>query len=210
MMCKDFKGAVFLDRDGTISEEVGYISNLDQFQLMPKSAEAVKLMNERGLKVIVVTNQAGVAKGYFPEEMVSRVHKKMEKILSDQGAFLDGIYYCPHHPEGIVETYRKKCECRKPASGLLRQASEEHGIDISSSYMVGDKMADVECAHQIGVKGVLVLTGYGKDELKKIEGAKIRRPEYVADDIFDAVKWIVNDLYVERNGDTNRKIECHR
>ncbi|MCK5423071.1 MAG: HAD family hydrolase, partial [Deltaproteobacteria bacterium] len=183
-MCKDFKGAVFLDRDGTISEEVGYISNLDQFQLMPKSAEAVKLMNERGLKVIVVTNQAGVAKGYFPEEMVSRVHKKMEKILSDQGAFLDGIYYCPHHPEGIVETYRKKCECRKPASGLLRQASEEHGIDISSSYMVGDKMADVECAHQIGVKGVLVLTGYGKDELKKIEGARIRRPEYVADDIF--------------------------
>ncbi len=210
MMCKDFKGAVFLDRDGTISEEVGYITNLNQFQLMTKSAEAVKLMNERGLKVILITNQAGVAKGYFPEEMVNRVHKKMEKTLSDQGAFLDAIYYCPHHPEGVVETYRKKCECRKPASGLLRQASEEHGIDISSSYMVGDKMVDVECAHQIGVKGVLVLTGYGKDELKKIEGARIRRPEYVADDIFNAVKWIVNDLYVERNGDTNRKIECHR
>ena len=209
-MHKEAKGAVFLDRDGTISKEVGYVRNPDQFQLMPKSAEAVKLINERGLKVIVVTNQAGVAKGYFPEAMVSRVHKKMEAMLSDQGAFLDGIYYCPHHPEGVVEAYRKMCECRKPASGLIKRASKEHGIDIASSYMVGDKMADVECGHRIGVKGILVQTGYGKDELNKIEGAGIRRPEYIADDIFDAVKWIVNDLDMKRNGDTNRKIECHR
>lgn len=209
-MGKDFNGAVFLDRDGTISEEVGYIRDPDQFQLMPKSAEAVKLMNERGLKVIVITNQAGVAKGYFPEDMVSRVHKKMEKTLSNQGAFLDGVYYCPHHPEGVVETYRKTCECRKPASGLLKKASEEHAIDLSRSYMVGDKVADVECAHGMGVKGILVLTGYGKDELKKIKAAKIRGPEYVADDILDAVSWIMKDLDTKRNGDTNCKIERHR
>ena len=110
--------------------------------------------------------------------------------------------------EGKVATVRSTMQ--SGATDQIRQASEEHGIDIASSYMVGDKMADVECAHRIGVKGVLVLTGYGKDELKKIEGTRIRRPEYVADDIFDAVKWIVNDLDIEKNGDTNRKIECHR
>ncbi len=204
------KGAVFVDRDGTISEEVGYIRNIDQFRLMPKSAEAIKLINKSGLKAIVVTNQAGVAKGYFPEEMVSRVHRKMEKTLSEQGAFLNGIYYCPHHPGGVVESYRKTCDCRKPASGLLKQASKDHSIDLSSSYMVGDKVTDIECAHRAGVKGILVLTGYGEDELKKIEGTKAREPEYVADDLFDAVKWIMNNLGVEHNGDTYRKIECHR
>lgn len=209
-MGKDFKGAVFLDRDGTISEEVGYIRDPDQFQLMPKSAEAVKLMNARGLKVIVITNQAGVAKGYFPEAVINQVHKKMEKTLLDQGAFLDGVYYCPHHPEGVVETYRQTCECRKPASGLLKKASEEHGIDLSRSYMVGDKLADVDCGHRIGAKAILVLTGYGKDEFKKTDGAKIRKPDYVADDILDAVKWIMNDLDMNQHGNTHRKIECHR
>ena len=107
------KRAVFMDRDGTISEEVGYIGEPDQFHLLPQSAEAIRLINESGLKAIVVTNQAGVAKGYFPEEMVGRIHRTMEKLLSEQGAHLDSIYYCPHHPDGTVEPYRQICGCRK-------------------------------------------------------------------------------------------------
>ena len=204
------KGAVFVDRDGTISEEVGYISDLDQFRLMSKSAEAIKLINESGLKIIVITNQAGVARGYFPEEMVRHVHNKMEKLLSEHGAYLDGIYYCPHHPEGVIEAYRKTCECRKPASGLLKRASKDHGIDLAASYVVGDKVTDIEFAHRVGAKAILVLTGYGKDELKKINDTTGENPEFVARDLFDAVKWIMNDLSIKHDGNPDHKIECHR
>lgn len=204
------KSAVFVDRDGTICEEAGYISNLDQFHLVPKAAEAIKLINESSLVVIVITNQAGVAKGYFPEEMVSHLHKKMESLLSERGASLDDIYYCPHHPEGVVESYRKVCDCRKPASGLLEKASKKHSIDLASSYMVGDKVMDVELARRVGAKGVLVLTGYGKDSLQKINDTAAQKPAHVACDLFDAVKWIMNDFGSGRDGDTDHKIECHR
>lgn len=204
------KSAVFVDRDGTLSEEVGYISKLDQFRLIPKVAEAVRLINEGGLKVIVITNQAGVAKGYFSEEMVRGMHRKMEELLSEQGAYLDGVYYCPHHPEGVVEPYRKACDCRKPASGLLKQASKDHGIDLSASYMVGDKVTDMELARRVGAKGIMVLTGYGKDELQKISDASAQKPAHVARDLFYAVKWIMDDLASGHDGDTDHKIECHR
>jgi len=188
------KRAVFMDRDGTISEEVGFMREPDQFQLIPQSAEAIKLINENSLKAIVVTNQAGVARGYFPEEMIGKIHHTMEKLLSEQGAHLDGIYYCPHHPEGTVEPYRRMCNCRKPASGMLTQASQEHDIDVSSSYVVGDKVIDIELAHGVGAKGILVLTGYGKDELTRINHLSLKDPAYVARNLFDAVRWIIEDL----------------
>jgi len=177
---------------------------------MSKSTEAVKSINESGLKIIVITNQAGVARGYFSEGMVSQVHDKMKKLLSEQGAYLDGIYYCPHHPEGVIESYRKACDCRKPASGLLERASKDHGIDLASSYVVGDKVTDIELAHRIGAKGVLVLTGYGEDELKKINDTSAKNPDFVAGDLFDAVKWIMNDLSVKCDGDPDHKVECNR
>lgn len=204
------KSAVFVDRDGTISEEVGYISDLDQFRLVPKAAEAIKLINESDLVVIVITNQAGVAKGYFSEETVDHIHKKMEKLLLEHGAYLDGIYYCPHHPEGVVGSYRRACDCRKPAPGLLEQASKDHGIDLAASYMVGDKVTDIELARKVGAKGILVLTGYGRDELQKISDVPVENPAYVALDLFDAVKWIMNDLGIECDGNPDCKIECHR
>jgi len=188
------KRAVFIDRDGTISEEVGYIRDLNQFHLMPHSAEAIKLMNEHGLKVIMVTNQSGVARGYFTEALVKKVHKKMESLLSEQGAYLDAIYYCPHYPEGVVKFYCKVCECRKPATGLLEQASQTHDIDLAASYLVGDKVTDIELAHRVGAKAVLVLTGYGPEELKKIHGGALPQPAYVAIDLYDAARWIVRDL----------------
>jgi D-glycero-D-manno-heptose 1,7-bisphosphate phosphatase len=202
--------AVFVDRDGVISEEVGYISDVEHFRLIPQSAEAVKLINQRGLKIIVITNQSGVARGYFSEEVLGHINRKMEQLLSDQGALLDGIYYCPHHPEGTVEAYRMECDCRKPSAGLLIQASREHAIDLSSSYLVGDKRTDIECAHRAGAKGILVLTGYGKDELSKINSAALAQPEYVAADLLDAVQWIIKDKASEKPGDPHHKIECNR
>jgi len=202
--------AVFLDRDGVISEEVGYIADREHLRLIPQSAKAVKLINQSGLKIIAITNQSGVARGYFSEEMLGHIHRKMEKLLSDQGAFLDGIYYCPHHPEGTVEAYRVKCDCRKPATGLLIQAAQEHSIDVSSSYLVGDKRTDIECAHRAGAKGILVLTGYGKDELRKINRAALAQPHYIAADLLDAVQWIIKDKTSEKQGDPHHKIECNR
>ena len=204
------KGAVFMDRDGTISEEVGYLNELDQLRLIPKSVEAIKLINESGLMAIVITNQSGVARGYFTEEMVHRVHEKMEELLDERDVHLDGIYHCPHHPEGVVESYRKTCNCRKPASGLLKKASKDHGIDLAASYIVGDKLIDIELAYKVGAKGILVLTGYGKDELEKINDVPEIRPAYVADTLFNAAKWIINDLGVKSDGNPDCKIECHR
>jgi D-glycero-D-manno-heptose 1,7-bisphosphate phosphatase len=202
--------AVFVDRDGVISEEVGYIGDREQLRLIPQSAEAVKLINQSGLKIIAITNQSGVARGYFSEEMLAHIHRKMEKLLSGQGAFLDGIYYCPHHPEGTITAYRMKCDCRKPATGLLIQAAQEHAIDVSSSYLVGDKRTDIECAHRAGAKGILVLTGYGKDELTKINKAALAQPHYIAADLLNAVQWIIKDKTSEKQGDPHHKIECNR
>jgi D-glycero-D-manno-heptose 1,7-bisphosphate phosphatase len=202
--------AVFVDRDGVISEEVGYLGDRDHLRLIPQSADAVKLINQSGLKIIVITNQSGVARGYFSEEMLGHIHRKMERLLSDQGACLDGIYYCPHHPEGTVEAYRRECACRKPAAGLLIQAAEEHAIDVASSYLVGDKRTDIECAHRAGAKGILVLTGYGEDELSKIESTTLAQPAYVAADLLDAVQWIIKDKASEKPGDPHHKIECNR
>ena len=202
--------AVFVDRDGVISEEVGYLGDCDRLRLIPHSAEAVKLVNQSGLKIIAITNQSGVARGYFSEEMLGDIHRKMEMLLSDQGAFLDGIYYCPHHPEGTVEAYRMECDCRKPAAGLLIRAAKEHSIDVSSSYLVGDKHTDIECARRAGARGILVLTGYGRDELKKINGGASAQPHYVAADLLDAVQWIIKDKTGEKPGDPHHKIECNR
>jgi len=202
--------AVFVDRDGVLSEEVGYLGDRDRLRLITHSAEAVKLVNQSGLKIIAITNQSGVARGYFSEEMLGHIHRKMEQLLKDQGAFLDGIYYCPHHPEGTVEAYRTACDCRKPAVGLLTRAAQEHSIDVSSSYLVGDKCTDIECAQRAGARGILVLTGYGREELNKIKRASSAQPAYVAADLLDAVQWIIRDKTGEKPGNPHHKIECNR
>ena len=202
--------AVFLDRDGVISEEVGYLGDSDRLLLIPRAADAVKLLNQSGLKTIVITNQSGVARGYFSEEMLGDIHRKMEELLSDQGASLDGIYYCPHHPEGTVATFRRECDCRKPAVGLLIKAAKEHSVDLPSSYLVGDKRSDMECAHRAGVKGILVLTGYGRDELKKVNGVPLVQPAFVAADVLDAARWIIKEKAGEKPGDSHSKTECNR
>lgn len=180
--------AVFLDRDGTINEEVEYLSSLEELNIFPNSFEAIKLINESGMLAVVITNQSGVARGYFDENFVKTVHLRINEILQGKGGYIDRFYYCPHHPVEGRGHYLKSCGCRKPEPGMLIRASEELGIDLSCSYMVGDAAKDIELAERVGAKGVLVKTGYGKDAVSS--GIK---PAYIADNILDAVKWIMKD-----------------
>jgi D-glycero-D-manno-heptose 1,7-bisphosphate phosphatase len=186
-------GAVFIDRDGTINEEMGYINHVARVRMIPRAADAVRLINQSGLKAVVVTNQSGVARGYFPESLVWEVHEVIERRLKNEGAYLDRIYYCPHLPGGVIEPFNVVCECRKPKDGMLRRAVQELGIDLARSYMVGDRLKDVEFAHSAGMKGILVLTGYGKGEAEYLLPASRIKPDFVAEDLYSAVQFILGD-----------------
>ncbi|MCD6452453.1 MAG: D-glycero-beta-D-manno-heptose 1,7-bisphosphate 7-phosphatase [Acidobacteria bacterium] len=181
--------AVFLDRDGTINEEVGFIDDPEKLKLIPKAGEALKKLKDAGFLLVVVTNQSGIARGYITEEKLKEVHKRLRKLLSSYGVVLDGIYYCPHHPEGLPP-YRENCPCRKPAPGMILKAKEELGINISSSFVVGDKPEDIELGKKLGMKTVLVLTGFGKGSRKKLEDKGIL-PDFVAEDVGEAVEFIL-------------------
>ena len=180
--------AVFLDRDGTINEEVGYLSIIDQLRIFPTAFDAVRMINEAGMKVVVVTNQSGVARGFFDEDFVKAVHATINKMLREKGAFIDRFYYCPHHPTEGIGRYRISCDCRKPAPGMLIRASEELDIDLPSSYVVGDMAKDIELANKVGARGILVRTGYGKN----VVSTDIK-PACIAEDILAAAEWIVRD-----------------
>ncbi|HQR37513.1 MAG TPA: HAD family hydrolase [Blastocatellia bacterium] len=183
--------AVFMDRDGTVSDEVGYLNHVSRLRVYPWSASAIRALNDAGLLAVLVTNQAGVARGYFPETMILDVHARLVEELAAQGATLDAIYYCPHHPTAGEPPYRADCECRKPRPGMLLQAAAEHDIDLASSYVVGDKYSDVRLAHAVGASGVLVMTGYGRGEYEYERETWPRAPEHVAESLEDAVAWIV-------------------
>jgi D-glycero-D-manno-heptose 1,7-bisphosphate phosphatase len=183
--------AVFLDRDGTINEEVGYVNHVDRFWLLPGVAEAIRLLNERGLPVVVATNQAGAARGYFPLDLIDRVHERMRALLAADGARVDALYACPHLPESVLPELALDCACRKPKTGMIERAAREHDLDLRRSYMVGDRWKDVEFGRKVGAKGILVLTGYGKGELEYGRGPA---PDHVAPDLLAAVRWILEDL----------------
>jgi D-glycero-D-manno-heptose 1,7-bisphosphate phosphatase len=183
--------AVFLDRDGTVNEEVGYVNHLERFTLLPRVGEAIRLLNQNGFKAVVITNQSGVARGYFPESLVHLIHQRMQDRLKEDGAHLDGIYYCPHHPDVGAPPYRQKCRCRKPEPGLIEEAVKELNLDLKSSYMIGDRGVDIEFAHRVGAKGILVLTGYGKGEWEYWGRHWKEKPDHVAQDLFEAVQWIL-------------------
>lgn len=187
------KRAIFLDRDGTVSEEVGYINHVSRLKLFPWTAAAIRAINEAGLLAVLVTNQAGVARGYFKEELIGQVHERLVAELAREGARLDAVYYCPHHPSAGEPPYRQACECRKPRPGLLLRAAGEYGVDLERSYMIGDKYSDVELARTVGARGVLVLTGYGRGELEYQSDAWPLPPDHIAEDLLAAVEWILAD-----------------
>jgi D-glycero-D-manno-heptose 1,7-bisphosphate phosphatase len=176
--------AVFLDRDGTIAEEVGYLNHISRFRILPRVPEAIRRLNEAALPVIVVTNQSGIGRGYFPESLVLAVHQLMTEQLAAAGARLDAIYYCPH---GSNES----CTCRKPNTGMLEQAAREHAIDLHRSFVVGDRHGDVMLASRAGAHSILVRTGYGEGEYLWNASKWPVQPEFVAADLAGAVHWIL-------------------
>jgi D-glycero-D-manno-heptose 1,7-bisphosphate phosphatase len=178
--------AVFLDRDGTIAEEMGYVNHVDRLQVFRYAAEAIRQLNRAEIPVIVVTNQSGVARNIFPESLVHEVHKKMIAELAAAGAWIDAIYFCPHKSEDV-------CDCRKPNPGMLERAAREHGLDLASSWIIGDRYADLEMAHAAGSRGILVMTGYGRGEYELHRAAWPRQPDLVTENLSDAVRHILSN-----------------
>ncbi len=173
--------AVFLDRDGTICEDFGYISDPKKVKLIDGSAHGIKLLKKMGYKIIIVTNQSGVGRGYFTLDEMFRVEDRLEELLREEGARIDGFYFCPHHPD-------ENCKCRKPKTFLIEKAKEEHNIDLSHSFFIGDKMTDVLCGKRAGLRSILVLSGFGKKEAKKL--IESEKPDFVAKNLLMASFWI--------------------
>ena len=176
--------AVFLDRDGTITEEVGYLNHVSRFRMFPFTAAAIHRLNEAGLPVIVVTNQSGVGRGYFPESFVHTVNEVMAGQLAKSGAKIDAIYYCPH-------TSAENCNCRKPKTGMLDRAAREHALDLRRSFVVGDRYGDVELARNARARSILVRTGYGEGELAWHAAKWPVQPDFVVEDLAQAADWIL-------------------
>ena len=175
---------MFLDRDGTIAEEMGYLNHAERFRMFPCAGPAIRRLNEAGLAVIVVTNQAGVARGYFPESLVQDVNERMQRELRAEGARVDGVYYCPH-------SSRDGCNCRKPKTGMVERAARELYLDVPCSYVVGDRYSDMELAFLAGCKSIFVRTGYGLGEETWHAKDWPRQPDAVVDDLQCAVDWIL-------------------
>jgi len=193
--------AVFLDRDGCVNVEDDHIRRVEQFRLYPDAIASIKRLNDAGFLVVVITNQSGVARGYMSEKLVREVHTLLLKWTAEGGARIDRIEYCPHHPEGAVEPYAVECDCRKPRPGMLLRAAEEMDIDFTRSYVVGDKISDIELGPATGAKSVIVRTGFGAREIGKIERGEAPRPGHIAGGIGDAVDWILADARLPRAGE---------
>lgn len=176
--------AVFIDRDGTINTNFGYITDPNDFKMYPGVAEGIKLLKEKGFKIIIITNQSGIARGYLSKEKLKEIHEKMTDELFEKGTSIDAIYYCPHHPDD-------KCDCRKPNYGLIKRAVKDLDIDTRHSYIIGDRMLDVEAGHNAGLKTVLVPEDKEKIEKEKKESNV--KPDYSCDDFYTGTLWITKD-----------------
>lgn len=183
--------AAFLDRDGTIAMDVHYCRRPEDFELLPTVPEAIRLLNENGFKVVVITNQSGIARGYFTEEILAQIHQKMRDEIGRRGAMVDAIYYCPHHPD-------EGCECRKPKTALFHKAAKELNIDFKLSYVVGDMQMDIDAGKALGCKTALVTTG-SQPQVSSPRSpvpdprSPIASPDYTARNLLEAARWIVDN-----------------
>lgn len=182
--------AVFIDRDGTLIEEAGYLNRLDRLRFFPFTVDAVRQLNRAGFAVVVITNQAGIARGIVTEDFVATTHRHISERLEAGGARVDGYYHCPHHPHGIVESFRLKCECRKPQPGLIRRAAADLDIDLASSYTVGDRWHDVQAGRAAGTSALLVRSGYGASDERAPRDGLIA--DAVVDNLAGAAAWILS------------------
>ena len=188
---KSNTAAVFLDRDGTVCQEVGYLSDENKVRLIPGAVQAIRMINQAGWKAIIISNQSGIARGYMNSGEVERVNQRLLDMLADEGARIDGVYYCPHHPKGNAP-YNIQCNCGKPGAELLHRATKEHQLALDSSIMIGDKYSDVETAIRLKIPGILVRTGFGEGEIEKYKEHWNQAPDYIARDLLDAIEWWFN------------------
>ena len=192
------KPAVFLDRDGTLIEEVDYLRRLDQMALFPWTIDALRLLNRAGFITVVVTNQSAVARGIVPDAFVRETHAALDAVVTAGGARIDGYYFCPHHPEALDERYRSACRCRKPGPGMIEQAAADLGLDVARSWMIGDRWLDVETGRNAGTRSILV--GPAVEPLDGVAGLQTREPglqtrgdaaDAILNNLMEAVGWIL-------------------
>jgi D-glycero-D-manno-heptose 1,7-bisphosphate phosphatase len=186
--------AVFLDRDGTLIEDVGYLDRLDRVTFFPWTVDTIRALNRAGLAMVVVTNQSGIARGMFPEAFVEETHRYLTAHLEAGGARVDAYYYCPHHPRGTVDPYSRRCDCRKPGRGLVDRAARDLGLDPERSFVVGDTWLDVQLGRAVGARAILVRTGMGAVEERRPPSGVTA--DAVVDNLAAAASWILMDLAI--------------
>jgi len=182
--------AVFLDRDGTVNVEANYISSPDQLQLIPRTGNAIRELNELGTRVFIITNQSGIARGYLSEAAVHEIHDALRAMLKKENAFVDDFFYCPHLPGAPDERYNMVCDCRKPKPGMLIQAQQKYSIDLRRSFVIGDRCIDIATGKAVGAGTVMVSTGYGAEEILSCRN----EPDFFARDLLDAVQFIKQSI----------------
>ena len=204
--------AIFLDRDGTLIEEIGYLQRLEDIQIYPEAFEAVEKINQSGAQAIVITNQSAIARGLITLEDLEQLHRRISDAFRQKGARVDAYYHCPHHPREGAGEHTRTCDCRKPQPGLLLRAAQELQLDLDASHMIGDKLRDIEAGHRAGCQSILVKTGYGQEELLLLDDAQasgsssinpVQRPDHVSTNILEAVNWILEHNLEERSETTH-------
>jgi len=188
------RSAVFLDRDGTLIEDVGYLSSISQIKVLPRVIDGLKLLKSLGYLLIVVTNQSGIARGFFTEEFVINVHYILRRLFKDNGVTIDAFYYCPHHPTEGFPPYNVNCDCRKPKTGMIKRAISEHDIEISNSWVIGDSLVDLQLARNAGCKGILLARDYDLHSISKESCCDTSLYETVKYDLFEAALFIKSDV----------------
>ena len=204
--------AIFLDRDGTLIEETGHLHRVEDIRIYPEAFEAVRKLNQSGLLAIVITNQSAIARGLLNENELGNLHRFLQAAFRRTEARIDAFYYCPHHPEAGTGTYTQECTCRKPLPGMLLRAAQELHLELSTSYMIGDKLIDVEAGHRAGCQSVLIKTGYGEGELQLLDEGNasaspsedpLQTPDHVAGNVLEAIDWIMEQTFERQPGTTH-------
>ncbi|MEY8339182.1 D-glycero-beta-D-manno-heptose 1,7-bisphosphate 7-phosphatase [Lachnospiraceae bacterium 62-35] len=194
---------VFMDRDGTVNQETHYLHRPEDLVIFDDVPAAIRRLNQQGFRVVIVTNQAGVARGYYGEEDVKRLHEFMNEELEKEDAHIDQFFYCPHHPENGIGRYKKDCTCRKPKTGMFKMAEAFYQVDKKHSYMIGDKLIDTQAGRNYGIRAILVGTGYGKECYDRvISGKEERNFDYYGRSFGEAVDWILQ----QEDTETRRKL----
>ncbi len=186
--------ALFVDRDGTINEEVDFLTNPDHLHILPGSVEALRTAMQMGFRIVVMTNQSGVARGFLSERRLLEIHAALTQRMKLEGVVIDAIYYCPHHPDLGIPPYRVDCDCRKPKPGMIERGARELGIDLRTSFVIGDRMIDIQAGNALGIPSILVLTGYGEAEIELCRSNNVP-VAHVAPDLREAVEHIRRTIH---------------